>query len=71
MVFNRSTDQEHSRVLVGAMGSEEGKSKIKKFKGSNFAFWKSQIEDYLYHKDLYSPLMGKEKGKRKDETEED
>ena len=53
------------------MGSEEGKLKIKKFEGSNFAFWKIQIEDYLYQKDLYRPLMSKEKEKRKDESEED
>ena len=70
-VFIRSANQEHSRVSVGAMGSEESKSKLEKFEGSDFAFWKSQIEDYLYQKDLYRPLMGKEKEKRKDESEED
>ena len=70
-VFIRSADQEQFRVLVGAMGLEEGKSKIEKFDGSDFACWKTPIEDYLYQKDLYRPLMSKEKGKRKDETEED
>ena len=37
-VFIRSADQEHARVSVGAMGSEEGKSKIEKFEGSDFTF---------------------------------
>jgi hypothetical protein len=43
---------------VGAM-AEEGKLRIEKFDGSNFGFWKMQIEDYLYQKDLYLPLEGK------------
>ena len=49
---------------MGAMGSEEGKQRIGKFDGSDFAYWKTQIEDYLYQKDLYRPLEGKEKGKK-------
>ncbi|WVY92294.1 hypothetical protein V8G54_037808 [Vigna mungo] len=36
----------------------EGKVKIEKFDGSDFGFWKMQIEDYLYHKKLYLPLKG-------------
>ena len=28
--------------------AEENKSKIEKFDGSDFAYWKSQMEDYLY-----------------------
>lgn len=56
---------------MGAMGSEEGKQRMEKFDGSDFAFWKTQIEDYLYQKDLYRPLLGKEKGKKKDESNED
>lgn len=48
------------------MGSEEGKSKIEKFDGSDFAFWKMQMEDYLYQKDLYRLLLGKEEGKKKE-----
>ena len=29
--------------------------------GSDFTFYKTQIEDYLYQKDFYQPLMGKRK----------
>ena len=46
---------------------------IEKFDGSDFSFWKIQIEDYLYQKDLHEPLTGvksesmmKEKWKLKD-----
>ena len=63
--------QSEARVSVGAMGSEEGKSKIEKFDSSDFTFWTSQIEDYLYQKDLYRPLLGKEKGQKKDRSDED
>ena len=38
------------------MGSEKETSKIEKFDGTNFGFWKMQMEDYLYQKDLYLPL---------------
>jgi len=31
-----------------AMALEEGKVRIEKFDGSDFGFWKMQIEDYLY-----------------------
>ena len=31
---------------------------IEKFDGSNFSFWKMQIEDYLYQKDPQEPLTG-------------
>ena len=31
---------------------------IEKFNGSDFNFWKMQIEDYLYQKDLHEPLTG-------------
>ncbi|KAH9560396.1 hypothetical protein CY35_06G103100, partial [Sphagnum magellanicum] len=30
---------------------------IKKFNGTNFSFWKMQMEDHLYQKDLYLPWM--------------
>ncbi|KAK9133630.1 hypothetical protein Scep_013158 [Stephania cephalantha] len=43
---------------VGVM-TEERKLRVEKFDGSNFGFWKMQIEDYLYQKDLYLPLGGK------------
>ncbi|KAK3037045.1 hypothetical protein RJ639_031619 [Escallonia herrerae] len=36
---------------------EEGKGKIEKFNGMNFQLWKMQVEDYLYQKDLYLPLL--------------
>ena len=32
--------------------------RIEKFDGSDFGFWKMQIEDYLYQKKLYLPLTG-------------
>ena len=31
---------------------------IEKLYGSDFSFWKMQIEDYLYQKDLHEPLTG-------------
>ncbi|PSS08215.1 Endonuclease [Actinidia chinensis var. chinensis] len=39
--------------------AEEGKTKIEKFNGKNFSFWKMQMEDYFYQKDLYQLLEGK------------
>ena len=41
------------------MAANEGKVKIEKFDGADFVFWKMQIEDYLYQKKLYQPLLGK------------
>ncbi|KAK2981076.1 hypothetical protein RJ640_012031 [Escallonia rubra] len=38
--------------------TEEGKGKIEKFSGMNFQWWKMQVEDYLYQKDLYLLLVG-------------
>uniref|UniRef100_A0A803N5C9 CCHC-type domain-containing protein n=1 Tax=Chenopodium quinoa TaxID=63459 RepID=A0A803N5C9_CHEQI len=38
---------------------EEGKLRIEKFDGKDFGFWKMQIEDYLYQKNLYLPLTSK------------
>ena len=37
---------------------EISKIGIEKFDGFDFSFWKIQIEDYLYQKDLYEPLLG-------------
>ena len=37
---------------------DSSKLGIEKFDGSNFSFWKMQIEDYLYQKDLHEPLTG-------------
>ena len=33
-------------------------SVIEKFDGTNFAYWRMQIEDYLYRKQLHLPLLG-------------
>jgi hypothetical protein len=45
---------------VGAM-AEDGKFKVEKFNGQNYQLWKMQMEDYLYQKDIFLPLGGKEK----------
>ena len=34
-------------------------SEIEKFDGTDFGYQKMQIEDYLYGKKLYLPLLGK------------
>ena len=40
-----------SQVRVGAMTGEDGKtSGIEKFDGTNFRYWKMQIEDYVWYK---------------------
>ena len=39
----------------------EGKLRVDKFSGQEFQLWKMQMEDYLYQKDLWKPLEGKEK----------
>ena len=36
---------------------ESSKIGIEKFDGTDFGFWKMQIEDYLYHNDLHKPLL--------------
>ena len=38
--------------------TDEMRYKVEKFNGSNFAFWRMQIEDLLYQKKLYLPLEG-------------
>ena len=44
---------------MGAMVEEAGKaSGIKKFDGTDFAYWRMQIEDYLYGRKLHLPLLG-------------
>ena len=51
-----------------AMARKEGKaSGIKKFDGTNFGYWRMQIEDYLYGKKLHLPLLGKKPDTMKDE----
>ena len=37
---------------------KSSKTGIEKFDGSDFGFWKMQVEDYLYQKDLHEPLLG-------------
>ena len=50
------------------MAKEEGKaSRIKKFDGTNFGYWRMQIEDYLYRKKLHQPLLGMKPKTMKDE----
>ena len=45
---------------MGAMAGEEGKtSRIEKFDGTDFGYWKMQFEDYLYGKKLHLPLLGR------------
>ena len=36
--------------------AEDGRAKVDKFDGYDFAFWKMQIEDLLYQKKLHGPL---------------
>jgi hypothetical protein len=45
---------------VGAM-AEDGKFRVDKFNDQNYQLWKMQMEDYLYHKDIFLPLGGIEK----------
>ena len=42
-----------------AMAEEAGKvSGIEKFDGTDFGFWRIQIEDYLYGRKLHLLLLG-------------
>ena len=42
------------------MAEEAGKaSGIEKFDSIDFAYWRMQIEDYLYRRKLHLPLLGK------------
>ena len=56
-----------NQIRVGAMAGDEGKMKIEKFDGTDFGFWKMQIEDYLYQKKLYQPLQEKKPEGMKDD----
>ena len=50
------------------MVGEEGKhSGIEKFDGIDFAYWRTQIEDYLYGKKLHMPHLGTKHETMKDE----
>ena len=39
--------------------ADEGRSRVDKFNGHNFSLWKMHMEDYLYQKDIYTPLSKK------------
>ena len=57
-----------SQVRVEAMAGEEGKvSKIEKFDGTDFGYWRMQIEDYLYGEKLYLSFLGRKPDTMKDE----
>ena len=38
------------------MAREEGKMGIEKFDSTDFAYWKMQVEDILYGKELHQPF---------------
>ena len=40
---------------------DNGRFRVEKFNGQNYQLWKMQMEYYLYYKELYLPLSGKEK----------
>ena len=41
------------------MAEEAGKaSGIEKFDGTDFMYWRMQIEDYLYRRKLHLPFLG-------------
>ena len=57
-----------AKVRVEAMAREEGKgSRIEKFDGTDFAYWRMQSEDYLYGKKLHLPLLETKPETMKDE----
>ena len=50
------------------MAEEIGKaSGIEKFDGTDFGFWRMQIEDYLYGKKLHLLLLGEKRAIMKDD----
>uniref|UniRef100_A0A0D2ZVN0 CCHC-type domain-containing protein n=1 Tax=Brassica oleracea var. oleracea TaxID=109376 RepID=A0A0D2ZVN0_BRAOL len=52
------------------MGDEDGSAhSIRKFDGTDYAFWSMQIEDYLYEKKLHQPLSKKPEKMDQDEWE--
>ncbi|RVW83923.1 Retrovirus-related Pol polyprotein from transposon TNT 1-94 [Vitis vinifera] len=54
------------------MAEEVGKtSRIEKFDGTDFAYWRMQIEDYLYGRKLHLPLLGTKPKSMKDKTTSD
>ena len=52
------------------MAEEVGKaSRIEKFVGTDFGFWRMQIKDYLYGKKLHSSLLGEKLATMKDDEQ--
>ena len=50
------------------MADEIGKAfEIEKIDGTNFGFWRMQIEDYLYGKKLHLLLLGEKLATMKDD----
>ena len=50
------------------MAGEEGKVlEIEKFDGTDFGYWRMQIEDYLYWEKLHLSLLGRKPNIMKDE----
>ena len=52
------------------MIAEEENIRVERFNNANFEFWKIQIENYMYQKDLYLPL-GEKALKPKEMTDGD
>ena len=53
---------------MGAVAEETGMAfGIEKFNGTNFGFWRMQIEDYLFGKKLHLSLLGKKPATMKDD----
>lgn len=49
------------------MGEEKILLGIYKFDGMDFAFWRMQIENYLYSKKLNHPLLNEKTEEKKDD----
>jgi RecA-family ATPase len=53
---------EEKRVLGSSRRKEkDGKFRVEKFNSQNYQLWKMKMEDYLYQKDIFLQLIGKEK----------
>ena len=62
------TSDIRAKIRVEAMVGEDGKrSRIEKFDGIDFAYWRMRIEDYLYGKKLHMPRLGTKHETMKDE----
>jgi hypothetical protein len=52
------SDSADSNLKLLKMVDEIKAAGIEKFDGTDFGYWKMQIEDYLYGKKLHLPLLG-------------